>query len=128
MENYSKQREEIIEVLENAYDHPTAEEIYSRLKQNLSSSSRSTVYRNLSLLVKKKQVLKISMPVGPDRYDLIRKQHNHAICIKCGKVLDFTYNFDFENLKNSVYNQTKIECSLENFTITGICDDCKAKN
>ena len=59
MENYSKQREEIIEVLENAYDHPTAEEIYTRLKENLSTSSRSTVYRNLALLVNKKAILKI---------------------------------------------------------------------
>ena len=31
MENYSKQREEIIEVLENSKNHPTAEEIYLKL-------------------------------------------------------------------------------------------------
>ena len=104
MENYSKQREEIIEVLENAYDHPTAEEIYTRLKENLSTSSRSTVYRNLALLVNKKAILKIATPVGPDRYDLVRKEHNHAICLECGKVFDFIYPFDFNELKKDIYN------------------------
>ncbi len=128
MENYSKQREEIIEVLENSYDHPTAEEIYSRLKENMSTSSRSTIYRNLALLVNKKAIVKISMPIGPDRYDLVREKHNHAICLKCGKVFDFEYKFDFEELKNSVYEQTCLECSLENFTITGICRECKNIN
>ena len=54
MENYSKQREEIIEVLENSKNHPTAEEIYLKLKEGLSTSSRSTIYRNLALLVNKK--------------------------------------------------------------------------
>ncbi len=127
MENYSKQREEIIEVLENAYDHPTAEEIYTRLKENLSTSSRSTVYRNLALLVNKKAILKIATPVGPDRYDLVRKEHNHAICLECGKIFDFIYPFDFNELKKDIYNQTGVDCDFENFTISGICKDCKIK-
>jgi Fur family peroxide stress response transcriptional regulator len=125
VENYSKQREEIIEVLENSFDHPTAEEIYERLKKNMSSSSRSTVYRNLSLLVNKKVIQKISIPAGPDRYNLIRNEHCHAICSKCGKVFDFNYKLNFNELKDMVYKQTKIECSLEDFTITGICEECR---
>jgi Fur family peroxide stress response transcriptional regulator len=124
MENYSKQREEIIEVLEKSFDHPTAEEIYERLKKNMSTSSRSTVYRNLALLVTKKVIQKISIPEGPDRYSLIRDEHCHAICSKCGKVFDFYYNLNFNDLKNTIYNQTKVECNLENFTILGICEQC----
>jgi Fur family peroxide stress response transcriptional regulator len=127
MENYSKQREEIIEVLDNSFDHPTAEEIYERLKKNMSTSSRSTVYRNLALLVNKKIMQKISIPEGPDRYSLIRDKHCHAICSKCGKVFDFNYNLNFNELKNTIYMQTKVECDLENFTIVGICENCKEK-
>lgn len=128
MENYSKQREEIIEVLENSKNHPTAEEIYLKLKEGLSTSSRSTIYRNLALLVNKKIILKISMPIGPDRYDLIKNNHNHAICLKCGKVFDFECKFNFKELKESVYNQTGLECSQEIFSVTGICKECKQIN
>lgn len=35
MENYSKQREEILDVFKDSYDHPTAEEIYNRVKQKI---------------------------------------------------------------------------------------------
>ena len=59
MENYSKQREDILDVLKDSYDHPTAEEIYNRVKQKNSTSSRGTVYRNLKLLVDKNAILKI---------------------------------------------------------------------
>ena len=128
MENYSKQREEIIEVLENSKNHPTAEEIYLKLKEGLSTSSRSTIYRNLALLVNRKIILKISMPIGPDRYDLIKNNHNHAICLKCGKVFDFECKFNFEELKENVYNQTGLECSQEIFSVTGICKECKQIN
>ena len=51
MKNYSKQREELLLVLEKLKIHPTAEEIYQKLKDNNSTSSRGTVYRNLKDLV-----------------------------------------------------------------------------
>ena len=59
--NYSRQREEIIKVIKNSYDHPTAEEIYMTVKAKDPAVSRSTVYRNLGLLVESniiKQILK----------------------------------------------------------------------
>ena len=123
MEKYSKQREEIIEVLKNSYDHPTAEEIYEKVKENKSTSSRGTVYRNLKSLVEKKVVIKISISDSPDRYDYIREEHNHFICTNCKKVIDFEYNFKIEALKKQL--KPKIH-TIDSSTITicGICKDC----
>ena len=125
MKNYSKQREEIIEVIKNSYIHPTAEEVYMIVKGNDPAVSRSTVYRNLGMLAENGIIQKISMLVGPDRYDYKRNPHNHAICTKCGKVFDFEYNFDLENLKKRVKEQTGLEVSSESIAIEGICENCK---
>ena len=125
MKNYSKQREEIIEVVKNSYNHPTAEDIYMIVKGNDPAVSRSTVYRNLGLLSENGIIQKISMLVGPDRYDYIYKKHNHAICTKCGKIFDFEYDFKLEKLKKSIKEQTGIEVSSENIAIEGICEICK---
>ena len=125
MKNYSKQREEIIEVIKNCYNHPTAEDIYMIVKGKNPSVSRSTVYRNLGLLSENGIIQKISMLVGPDRYDYKREQHNHAICKKCGNIFDFEYNFKIENLKEIVKKQTGVEISSENIAIEGICEKCK---
>lgn len=123
MEKYSKQREEIIEVLKNAYDHPTAEEIYERVKDNKSTSSRGTVYRNLKSLLEKNIVMKISVPDSPDRYDYIRENHSHFICTKCKKVIDFEYNFKIESLKKQLKPNIHFLDS-NSITICGICKDC----
>lgn len=125
MKNYSKQREEIIGVIKKLYNHPTAEEIYTIVKTNDPSVSRSTVYRNLGLLVENNIIEKISMLVGPDRYDYKREPHNHAICIKCGQVFDFQYNFELDKLKDLIKQQTGIEISSKSIAMEGICKNCK---
>ena len=125
MKNYSRQREEIIKVVKDSYNHPTAEEVYMIVKAKDPAVSRSTVYRNLGLLVESGMLKKISMKVGPDRYDYLRDPHNHAMCIKCGKVFDFEYSFEYEDLAKKVKEQTGIEISTDGIALEGICDLCK---
>lgn len=125
MKNYSRQREEIIKTLQESYDHPTAEEIYLSVKTKDPDVSRSTVYRNLGVLVENNLINKISMLVGPDRYDAVREKHNHAICTKCGKVFDFKYDFEYEKLKKMILKQTGVEISEKGIALEGICNSCK---
>ncbi len=125
MKNYSRQREEIIKVVKDSYNHPTAEDIYIIVKAKNSSVSRSTVYRNLGVLVDNKIINKISMQVGPDRYDYKREIHNHAVCTKCGKVFDFEYHFNYDDIQKEVKSQTGIEISNNGIALEGICDSCK---
>ena len=127
MANYSKQREEIIEIIKEMYNHPTAEEIYFLTKQKDPAVSRSTVYRNLGRLVKKGVVTQIAVSKGPDRYDYIqnRAKHGHVICDKCGKMCDFSYDFNIKQIKKSIENQTGIEVLDDGIVVKGICDSCK---
>ena len=125
MKNYSRQREEIIKVIKDSYNHPTAEEIYMIVKAKDPAVSRSTVYRNLGLLVQNNLIKQISMKVGPDRYDYIREPHNHVMCTKCGKIFDFEYSFEYEELGKIIKDQTGIEISKDGIALEGICDSCK---
>ena len=125
MENYSNQREEMIGIIKKLYSHPTAEEIYFLTKQKDPAVSRSTVYRNLSFLVKKGLVTQIAVSNGPDRYDYIadRPKHGHIICTKCGEMYDFMY--DFDTIKETIWRQTGVEMYYDGIVITGICHSCK---
>lgn len=127
MENYSKQREKMMEIMKGLYSHPTAEEIYFLVKQKDPAISKSTVYRNLSFLVQKGILQQIAVSKGPDRYDYKkdRREHEHVVCSCCGKVYDFYYNFDRESLKKSIEEQTGVEIPDDGMTIKGICNSCK---
>lgn len=128
MKNYSRQREEIIKVVQESHDHKTAEEIYMIVKAKDPAVSRSTVYRNLGMLVENNIVNQISSVVGPDRYDYIRDVHNHVVCTKCGKVFDFDHNFNFNRIRKEIRDKTNVEILKKGFTFEGICDACKQKN
>lgn len=127
MENYSKQREEIIGIIKELYSHPTAEEIYFLTKQKDPAVSRSTVYRNLGVLVKKGMVNQIAISNGPDRYDYIngREKHGHVVCSKCGKMYDFSYDFDIDKIRGSIFEQTRVRISKDGIVIKGICNSCQ---
>lgn len=127
MGNYSKQREEIIGIIQELYNHPTAEEIYFLTKQKDPAVSRSTVYRNLGVLVKKGIVNQIAISNGPDRYDYIknREHHGHIVCSKCGKMYDFSYDFDIQKLKGNIEEQTGVIISEDGIVIKGICNSCQ---
>ena len=125
MKNYSRQREEIIKVIKDSYNHPTAEEIYMIVKAKDPAVSRSTVYRNLGLLVETGMIKQISMKVGPDRYDYIRDVHNHVVCTKCGKIFDVDFDFKYKKLKEKIMEKTGIEISKDGIALEGICDSCK---
>lgn len=127
MEKYSKQREEIINILKESYAHPTAEEVYLLAKEKNPSISRGTVYRNLNFLVEKGEIIKIDMN-DSDRYDYIREEHSHIICADCGRVIDYYHDFDMNTISKDIKSQTGLEFFSCNIAIKGICDNCKNKN
>jgi Fur family transcriptional regulator, peroxide stress response regulator len=85
---YSRQREAIKEFLMSRKDHPTADTVYTNIRQEFPNISLGTVYRNLSLLSDIGEILKISTGEGGDRFDGNTKPHYHFICTECNSVID----------------------------------------
>lgn len=80
---HSKQRDIVLDIMKNTKVHPTAEQIYIMVNEVDKTISKSTVYRNISILLTKGDIIKITMAIGPDRYDYIHKPHHHIVCKKC---------------------------------------------
>lgn len=125
--NYSKQREIILEVIKNTRIHPTIEEIYEMVKKVDYKISKSTVYRNVKILAENDAIKKITMQEGPDRFDYIHIPHHHIVCEICRKVFDFKYNFDMKKISKSIKEQTGVFSNMDCITINGICENCKSK-
>lgn len=124
MSNYSKQREIILDIFKELY-HPTADEIYDMVHQIDPVISKSTVYRNISVLLKDKVLKKIKVLNGADKYDYNSKEHYHVICKKCGNVFDFMYYFNHDELVQNIEHQTGVVTNIDSLTLYGICEKCK---
>lgn len=121
--NYSRQRELIINFLKSSKEHPTAETILEKVRENDPCVARGTVYRNLALLAFNGDIIKISTPEGGYRYDYIHKIHSHAICRICGKVTDFYLPVCAELSKK--LEGEDFYSDESGITVTGICESCK---
>ena len=128
MKKYSKQRELILNSLQNRCDHPTAEMLYMDLKEQMPSIGIATVYRNLVDLCKEGQIHKIVTKNGADRFDGNIIDHIHFTCDECGCVQDI---FPSEEEQMQIEEQMELFAksigSKKNMTqimITGTCKSC----
>ena len=122
---YSRQREAILAYLHSTKEHPTAETVYSSLRETNPKLSLGTVYRNLNLLTEIGEIQKLSPGIGPDRFDGNPAPHYHFICSHCGSVLDLKVSgLDHINILAGQNFGGSIEGHITYFY--GTCPSCKA--
>ena len=83
----TKQRETIYQALMSLY-HPTAEEIYEKLRAETPTIGRATVFRNLAVLMEEGRAVKLNFPDEIARYDANIDGHCHLVCRRCSRVTD----------------------------------------
>ena len=82
------QREIIYRILLSQRDHPTAEEVFSRVKSELPGTSLATVYNGLEALVSCGLVKQVNLERGASRYCPNLKEHAHFHDLHNGRVFD----------------------------------------
>ena len=122
---YSRQRESIKACLMSRKDHPTADALYTSIREQFPNISLGTVYRNLNLLAEIGEIQKLSPGIGPDRFDGNPAPHYHFICRHCGCVMDLTVSgLDHINILAGQDFDGEIEGHITYFY--GSCPSCKA--
>ncbi|MAE51376.1 MAG: transcriptional repressor [Micavibrio sp.] len=95
------QRKVILQVLEEAEDHPSVEAVYDRAKEIDSSISIATVYRTLNLLDELDLVIRHEFQEGYSRYEVNWDHHHHLVDLETGEVVEFQ-NEELEKLKHKI--------------------------
>lgn len=83
----TKQLEVIWNAIKDDTSHPTADQVYARVRERFPNVSLGTVYRNLQKLVADER-LQVLMIGRAQHFDPLVKRHQHFICEKCGRVFD----------------------------------------
>ena len=119
----TRQREVVLQVIRDEPEHLTANEVFDKAKQLLPGISFATVYNSVRYLKEAGLIAEISFGNSASRFDSMTSRHDHAICTKCGKLVDMEIELPAEVIRFAAeFSRFKPE-SLE-LTLRGICPDC----
>jgi len=82
------QRETVYEILMERRDHPTADELFARVKLKLPTISLATVYNCLDALVQCGLVRQVNYERESSRYCCNLREHAHFFDTESGRIID----------------------------------------
>ena len=117
----SFQRLRIFDYLNEKHNHPTVDNIYKELVNEIPTLSKTTVYNTLKLFTSKGIAQIINIEDNETRYDADTSTHGHFKCLNCNKI----YDFSLDNLDINIPDLDGFENKQTHLYIKGKCPNCK---
>ena len=97
----TNQRRIIIELIDEADDHPDVDTIYRRAIEVDKTISLATIYRTVGVLEQAGIVDKLEVGDGKARYELSGEHHEHLVDVDSGEIHEFQHE-ELEALKEKI--------------------------
>jgi Fe2+ or Zn2+ uptake regulation protein len=120
------QRRAVYDVLMGERDHPTAVEVFTRVRSKVPSISLATVYNCLETLTDCGLVKTVTHERGPARFCPNLQEHAHFFCESCGAVSDVPLRS--RKRPQDVWDfPEQISITHHEASFSGLCPKCTAK-
>ena len=121
------QRLMIFKVLENNTSHPSAEEIYKKVKKVYPSVSFTTIYKTLETLRDLGEIKELTIDKDRKHYDPDMGVHHHFICSECKEIYDIHEDFT-ANIKLDASLRKDFSVSGFQISFFGVCNKCSSSD
>lgn len=118
----TRQRKVIFDEIVRSKDHPTANDIYLKVREKLPNISLATVYRNLDSLFEAGRVAKLATNQKEWRFDGNPEEHLHVTCLACGAIRDIPQEFSPKIPYPS--QNTRMTVLTHRLEYLGYCEKC----
>ncbi|MEM7415412.1 MAG: transcriptional repressor [Gemmatimonadota bacterium] len=123
-QRFTEQRAAVFRFLVATDVHPTADEVYLAVRQDLPGISLATVYKSLETLVGCGLALKLTYADHSARYDGRTDPHHHARCLSCGRVLDVMGQIPAAHIDGLGSPIDGFQVTGYRLELSGYCTDC----
>jgi Fur family ferric uptake transcriptional regulator len=121
----SSKRYKVVNLFLKTEEHISAFTLFEKLKKQGNKIGYSTVYRTLRLLAKADlaQTIKFGGEIHFE-HKFGHKHHDHFICSKCGKTIEFT-SPTIERIQNQLAKKHNFQTQKHTLIIYGLCSKCR---
>ena len=127
MQRFSPKRQSILDCLRSTDTHPGAVWVWEQLKPVYPDLSLATVYRNLSQLKEEGLIISVGYVDGQERFDGRIAPHPHAVCRRCGRVIDVGDRVPPAALAPFSGMIPGFEIQSFDLRLSGVCAGCREK-
>ncbi|MDH3687263.1 MAG: transcriptional repressor [Myxococcales bacterium] len=121
---HTKQREAILDAFLSAKRHITGEELHARVRQGNPGIGYTTVYRTMKLLCDAGLAMERHFDDGVTRYEIEHEHHDHLVCVKCGKIVEFECSM-IESAQDRIVNEYGFRLLRHRHELYGHCPKCR---
>ncbi|MEK3884081.1 transcriptional repressor [Paenibacillus sp. PL2-23] len=125
--NLTIQRKAVYEVVHEAHDHPTAADVIERLRTKGHHFAYGTVYNSLRYLTDVGLIRELKLGEAVSRYDARTDDHQHIVCLRCGRVDEVLVDVPQEWIA-AVAENTRYRIEHAQVVLEGVCEACAKKN
>jgi Fur family ferric uptake transcriptional regulator/Fur family peroxide stress response transcriptional regulator len=127
MYRLTPRRQAVLDILVESPDHPTAAQVFERVRQQHPGIGAATVYRTLGLLVAGGQARVVPFADGASaRYDANTGRHDHVVCVSCGTAVDIAAALP-ASAASELAAQAGFDLVGYELQIRGRCPACRRK-
>ncbi len=118
----------VLDVVRSVQTHPTALEVYERVRQVRPRIGLASVYRILRHLVEQEYIKEISYGDGSSRYDGRTTRHDHGVCTNCGALIDLPQEVRVSHqILQQAAQAAGLELDTHEVRIYGRCAACQGR-
>ncbi|MCD8022088.1 MAG: transcriptional repressor [Lachnospiraceae bacterium] len=110
----------ILDIVQKADDHPTAEDIYQKVRSEGKKMSMATVYNNLNSLVAEGRIRRLTFDGKSEHYDRMAR-HDHLVCSGCGKIRDLM----LDDMTDRLEHASGVRLKTYDLKLIYVCERCQ---
>jgi Fur family transcriptional regulator, ferric uptake regulator len=121
---HTRQREAILEVFLEVEGHITGEDLHARVRRKYPQIGYTTVYRTMKLLCEAGLASERHFDDGVTRFEIQHEHHDHLVCLRCGKIVEFECSM-IEAAQDNIVKKYGFRLLRHRHELYGHCPSCR---